>query len=176
MATPAKRIFVTAQLLLAVGIVLALGAVTIGPHLFAYRAMVLRSGSMSPAIPTGSLVFYRPAHAPQLQVGDVVAFPEPGRPATEVTHRVYAIDRGRAGESLITKGDANDSPDAWRLPVTARTWKASWSVPAVGYPLLYLESVYGRLLLIAVGVVLAGAALLRIRPAPAPEGPAPSEQ
>ena len=40
-------------------IAVALLAVTVGPKVFPYQALVVRSGSMSPTIPTGSIVFYQ---------------------------------------------------------------------------------------------------------------------
>ena len=39
-------------------VVLGLAAITIGPRFLPYQALVVRSGSMSPTIPTGSIVFY----------------------------------------------------------------------------------------------------------------------
>src|SRR5581483_11354295 len=39
-------------------VVLGLVAITIGPRFLPYQALIVRSGSMSPTIPTGSIVFY----------------------------------------------------------------------------------------------------------------------
>src|SRR5947209_5709171 len=76
-----KRIVAVLVLALATVIVLGLAAITIGPRLFPYQALVVRSGSMAPAIPTGSIVFYRPVAATRVKKGDVIVFDEPGQAA-----------------------------------------------------------------------------------------------
>lgn len=145
-----KRVLGTLVILLVTFIVLGLAAITIGPRLFPYQALVVRSGSMAPAIPTGSIVFYRPIEATSVKVGDVIVFSEPGQPNTKVTHRVYSIGNSANGEYFITKGDANGSPDDWRVPAVGKGWKAVWHIPYAGYILFDLQSTYGRLLLLLV--------------------------
>jgi signal peptidase len=141
-------------------VVLALAAVTIGPKLFSYQALVVRSGSMSPTIPTGSIVFYRPVQASQVKVGDVIVFSEPGTANTRVTHRVYAVGNGPNGKYWQTKGDANGAPDPWQVPAVGTGWKAVWHVPVAGYVLYDIQSTYGRLLLLLVPAALLGAITL----------------
>jgi signal peptidase len=146
---------VGALALLAVTVaILGLAAITIGPHLFSYQALVVRSGSMSPTIPTGSVVFYRPVEAAQVKVGDVILFTKPGDASERVTHRVYAIQGGGAGRYFVTKGDANGSPDPWHVPAVGTGWKAVWHVPVVGYVLFDIQSTYGRLLLLLIPAAL----------------------
>lgn len=147
-------------LLAVTAIVLALAAVTIGPHLFPYQALVVRSGSMSPTIPTGSIVFYRPVRASQVRIGDVILFSEPGKPNTKVTHRVYSIGNGPNGKYFVTKGDANGGPDPWHVPAVGAGWKAVWHVPAAGYVLFDIQSTYGRLLLLLIPAALLAAITL----------------
>ncbi len=155
-----KRLAAAAALAAATAVVLGLAAITIGPHLFRYQALVVRSGSMSPTIPTGSIVFYRPVQAAQVKVGDVIVFSEPGRVDTKVTHRVYAIGSDRNGRYFETKGDANGGPDPWRVPAVGTGWKAVRHVPSVGYLLVDIHSTYGRLLLLLVPAALLAAITL----------------
>ena len=106
------------------------------------RPLVVRSGSMAPTVPTGSMVLVQRVPAADLRVGDVVAVdrPDGGR----VMHRIVAItptDHG-AMASLTLKGDANDEADpqpvavieadrlAWHLPWAGRA--ASWLATAPG--------------------------------------------
>src|SRR4051812_45760167 len=70
-------------------VVLALVATTVGPKFLPYQALVVRSGSMSPTIPTGSIVFYKKREAADVKVGDIIVFAKPGQPDEKVTHRVY---------------------------------------------------------------------------------------
>lgn len=148
-------------LLVVVGLVVALLLVIdIGPRFLPYQALVVRSGSMSPTIPTGSLVFYKKVQASQLKVGAVIVFNEPGTANTKITHRIYAIHTGAAGPYFVTKGDANGIPDPWRVPATGTGWTVAWHVPSVGYALTWLQGGTVRIVLIIVpAVVLAGLAV-----------------
>jgi signal peptidase len=145
-----------APLLLAVvgAVVLLLLAITVGPRFLPYEALVVQSGSMSPTIPTGSVVFYRPVEAANVKVGDVIVFDRPGAAGERVTHRVYEIASGPTGRYFITKGDANGVPDDWRVPAVGKGWKAVWHIPVAGYVLAYLQSTIARLLLLLVPAAL----------------------
>ena len=82
--------------------VLLLLAVTV-PRAFGVVPYCVASGSMEPAIPTGSLVLVDTGDTSP-KVGEVVAFDATGK---TVTHRVAAItDMG-----YVTKGDANAVED-----------------------------------------------------------------
>jgi signal peptidase I len=151
-----KRIVSVLVLALATAVVLGLAAITIGPRIFPYQALVVRSGSMAPTIPTGSIVFYRPIAATRVKKGDVIVFNEPGQTNTKVTHRVYAVENGPSGKFFVTKGDANGAPDPWHVPAVGKGWKAVAHVPYVGYILFDIQSTYGRLLLLLVPAALLG--------------------
>jgi signal peptidase len=137
-------------------IVLGLLAITVGPRFLPYQALIVRSGSMSPTIPTGSVVFYHHIAATQVKVGDVIVFSEPGRPNMQVTHRVYQIRSGPTGRYFVTKGDANGAPDDWRVPAVGTGWVAGFHVPIVGYVLADLQSATARLLLLLIPALLLG--------------------
>ena len=137
-------------------VVLGLLAVSVGPRFLPYQALVVRSGSMAPAIPTGSIVFYHQVAAANIKVGDIVAFSKPGEPSERVTHRVFKIGVGSSGRYFKTKGDANAIPDDWRVPAVGKGWVASFHVPYAGYALADLQSTTARLLLLAVPALLLG--------------------
>ncbi|HET8606862.1 MAG TPA: signal peptidase I [Gaiellaceae bacterium] len=135
-------------------VVLGLLAITVGPKLFPYQALVVRSGSMAPTIPTGSIVFYRKVAAKDVKVGDVIVFSHPDDPSERVTHRVYRIGSSATGRYFVTKGDANGAPDDWRVPAVGTGWKEAVHAPGVGYVLYGLQSPLGRLLLLVIPAVL----------------------
>jgi signal peptidase len=137
-------------------LVAGLLAVTVGPRLLPYQALVVRSGSMAPTIPTGSIVFYRKIDAAKVKVGDVIVFSRPGNAAERVTHRVYKIGKSPTGRYFVTKGDANGAPDDWRVPAVGTGWIASFHVPVAGYVLYDLQSPLARLLLLVVPALLLG--------------------
>lgn len=137
-------------------VVAALLFVDVGPRVLPYQALVVRSGSMSPTIPTGSLVIYHKVEASQLKVGDIIVFQEPDSAGTMVTHRIYAIRTGAGGKYFVTKGDANAVPDDWQIPVSGSGWEASAHVPVVGYILWDIQSGWTRVLLIIVPALILG--------------------
>ncbi|HZQ80830.1 MAG TPA: signal peptidase I [Gaiellaceae bacterium] len=152
----AARIASWILVLAAAVVAFALVAVTVGPRVLPYQALVVRSGSMSPTIPTGSIVFYRKESAAKVKVGDVIVFEKPGVSNEKVTHRVYKISNGPTGRYFTTKGDANAAPDDWQVPAVGTGWVASFHIPTIGYILAGLESTLGRLLLLAIPAALLG--------------------
>jgi signal peptidase len=137
-------------------VALALLAIAVGPKVFPYQALVVRSGSMAPTIPTGSIVFYHQVAATKVKVGDVIVFQKPGQTDEKVTHRVYKLGTGPTGAYFTTKGDANGAPDDWQVPAVGKGWVASFHIPTIGYVLAGLESTLGRLLLLGVPAALLG--------------------
>jgi signal peptidase I len=141
-------------------VVLGLLAVTVGPRFLPYQALIVRSGSMSPTIPTGSIVFYKKIDAAKVKAGDVIVFAKPGQPNEKVTHRVYKVGQSSTGPFFITKGDANGTPDDWRVPAVGTGWISVFHVSSVGYALVYLQSTLARLLLLVIPAILLGAITL----------------
>ena len=139
---------VVSPLILAVAAVVVIGllALTVGPKLLPYQALVVRSGSMSPTIPTGSVVFYHKVAAADVKVGQIIVFDRPGVTGERVTHRVYKISKGQTGPYFETKGDANGSPDDWQVPAVGTGWVAGFHVPVAGY-ILYDPVSYTHLTL-----------------------------
>jgi signal peptidase len=143
---------VISPLILAFAAVVVIGllALTIGPRLLPYQALVVRSGSMAPTIPTGSVVFYQKVSADKVKVGQIIVFNRPGVTSERVTHRVYKIATGPTGRYFITKGDANGAADDWQIPAVGTGWVAGFHVPVVGYVLADLQSTTARLLLLLI--------------------------
>ncbi|HEV2590819.1 MAG TPA: signal peptidase I [Gaiellaceae bacterium] len=148
-------------LMLAAGVVaLGLFAITVGPRFLPYQALIVRSGSMEPTIPTGSIVIYTKKDAAKVKVGDVIVFSRPGVPNEKVTHRVVKIGTGATGRYFLTKGDANGTPDDWQVPAVGTGWIAKFHIPAIGYALIDLQSTLGRLLLLIIPAMALGAITL----------------
>ena len=60
-------------------VVLGLLTLVVGPQLYPFESFYVRSGSMSPTIPVGSLVIATRTPASKLHVGDVIVFERPDR-------------------------------------------------------------------------------------------------
>jgi signal peptidase len=138
-------------------VLIVLAAVAIAPR-FGYQVLVVRSGSMRPSIPVGSLAVYQPVDANRLADGDVIVFRHPGTNDELVTHRIVRIENGPAGRRLVTKGDANGAPDSWRIPAAGQGSRYAFSIPVAGYVLATLGSPLVRLG--ALGVTVVGAAVV----------------
>jgi signal peptidase len=156
----AVRILFPPLLAAATVVVIGLLAITVGPRFLPYQALVVRSGSMAPKIPTGSVVFYSKLAADKVKVGQIIVFSRPGQPGERVTHRVFKIGKSPTGPYFITKGDANGAPDDWRVPAVGTGWVAGLHVPYVGYVLADLQSTTARLLLLLIPALALGAITL----------------
>ncbi|HMK98662.1 MAG TPA: signal peptidase I, partial [Acidimicrobiales bacterium] len=100
-----------------------------------YRALTIRSGSMTPTLAVGAVVIDRSVSPLQVQPGEIVTFRDPKLHQQLVTHRVISMRRSGDRVYFVTKGDANVVTEQWDVPVTAR----------IGHELLVLPSV-GRML------------------------------
>ena len=159
-----------AAALLGSAVVLAAIAVlvlSVGPRFLPYHTYAIDSGSMAPTLPVGSEVVLRPVAADQLKAGDIITFKRPDNPRELVTHRIVGIERHATGRVLITKGDANSIPDAWRVSASGTGWRYAFGIPYAGYLVQGLSLPVARLGIVAlIALLLAATALGRIwRPA-----------
>lgn len=160
----------------AVTAALALGAgiLAVGPRFVPFQALPVLTGSMEPAIPTGSLAFVAPVHGDELAPGDVITFHHPNAPASYVTHRIVAIEGDGASRTFVTKGDANALADAWQVKGTGTGWRYAFALPVVGGIIVALSSSPARFALFAFPLIVLGLlALVEIwRPRPREVEPA----
>lgn len=177
------RIGKTVARLLAAGFaafaLLLLLAVGLGPRTGRYQTMTVLTGSMQPSMPVGSMVVTTPMPARDVRVGNVITYRIPVDDRRVVTHRVVEVVRGGDQPVVRTKGDANKNPDSWVAELKGGTvWKASVTVPKVGYALEWLRQPRSKQLLVLAIPLLVGALLLRDiwrrSPDPVPAAPVPS--
>jgi signal peptidase len=139
---------------------LTVAVVGVGPRVLPYRTYAITGGSMAPTIPLGAEVFLRRVKADSLHVGDIVTFRKPGAVHELVTHRIVAVHGSGATRTFVTKGDANEQPDAWRVRAAGTGWRYAFSVPYLGYTVQLLATPLARFVVVALlAVVLAGVAL-----------------
>lgn len=123
--------------------------------------VVFRTGSMSPAMPQGSLAVTVPVAASELAVGDVVTVSR-GADRLPVTHRVVEIrapePEGGTGSPQVRevwlKGDANGTAD--RHPyLIAEARRVVFALPFAGAALMTVQSPIGMgaLLLLSAAAV-----------------------
>lgn len=100
------------------------------------KPLIFRSGSMEPAISTGSLALSLPVAANDIQAGDIVSVKN--STGTRITHRVVDIVPQNGSARLKLKGDANLVADAEPYAVTTAD-KVLVSVPLLGYAVSWLS-------------------------------------
>jgi signal peptidase len=116
-------------------------------------AYVVRSGSMEPAIGTGSIVFVRAAE--HYSGGDIITFrrADSDPAALPITHRVVEVQSEGEAARFVTKGDANNAADAQPVSREEIIGKVLARVPYVGYPVSYARTRAGYVALVAVPAV-----------------------
>lgn len=117
-----------------------------------YKVLTVLSGSMEPAIGTGSVVVIAPSD--NYRIGDVITFGEISASKTPTTHRVNDIQLVNGNPVYITKGDANNSPDDKPVLESEINGKVLFSIPWLGYVLDFVKKPLGFALVIIVPAVL----------------------
>ncbi len=113
--------------------------------------LVEHSDSMAPALRAGDALLVRSVSASDVAVGQVVTLESPGAEST--THRlVESSDRGGAVH-LVTRGDANNTSEAWKVPRDADVGVLSQRVPYVGYVVYWVGLTGVRVTLLAVAAL-----------------------
>ena len=127
------------------------------PRFFGVRIYSVISGSMEPAIPTGSLLYITEAQPEEIEEEEVIAFYGVKDAASIITHRVIE-NRVVMGE-FITKGDANQTQDMNPVPYDNFIGKVAYTIPKAGKAAELFTSLEGKIL--AAGVI-AAAVLLQV--------------
>jgi signal peptidase I len=97
-----------------------------------HSLVVITGGSMSPAIPLGSLVAVEPVRDPgSLAVGEVVTV-RTGTDRAAVTHRIERVVPRSGAVWLELRGDANATPDPVLVPANAVLGRAIAAWPVLG--------------------------------------------
>ncbi len=113
---------------------------------FGIEIKIVKSGSMEPAIPTGSIVVVRAADT--YKVGDVITFGKDTKTQIPTTHRIIAIRSGSGGPFYTTQGDANEEQDPQEVAARDVIGKVYVHVPGAGYVLDFARQPLGFALLI----------------------------
>lgn len=126
----------------------------------AFQVKIVQSGSMEPAIKTGSMVIIhqRSSYA----VGDVITFYEQGQGNGEAraeglmptTHRVISERVADGVPIYTTKGDANNGPDPREVAHHDILGKVLLSIPFIGFLLDFARQPLGFALLVGIPAVI----------------------
>lgn len=125
------------------------------PRFLGYEVYHVISGSMEPAIPTGSLVYVKEAAPEEIKEDEIIAFYSSSETDSIVTHRV--VENHTVSGEFITKGDANDAEDPMPVSYDSLLGKVTLSIPYLGRLLAAVAGTGGK---IAVGCVIAAAVVM----------------
>lgn len=117
------------------------------------KLFTVESGSMSPKIPTGSIVISKPSNT--YQKGDMITFKSAAdsgnnNPKYTTTHRIYEVKSTKGKEEYVTKGDANNAPDITPTGKDLVLGKAVFSIPLIGYPIAFAKTRDGLIILVII--------------------------
>ena len=117
------------------------------------RLYTVQSGSMEPAIRTGSLVIDKPQGS--YGVGDVITFKSAdernnNRPKVTTTHRIDELVSLNSLTTYRTKGDANDAPDGELVSQELVIGKVIYAIPLIGFPIAFAKTREGLIMLVVI--------------------------
>lgn len=123
------------------GALAALTMLLVLPGLFGIHPLIVRSGSMEPVYPVGSLVYVKNVEQEVLREGQTVTFYLPDE-ETLVTHRIVEVDK--ENHVIYTKGDANDLEDGVATPFSRIVGQPFFCIPLLGFLAGYLSNPVGK--------------------------------
>ncbi len=163
--------------LLFAALLAAVAALAVGRIGYGLRYEPVLTGSMSPGLPTGSLLVLAPVDATRITAGQVIAFrpPKPyGEPGgAPVVHRVASLTQDSGTTVLTTKGDANPVADPWHIDLASGTYSREVAhIPYAGQLVILVRSIgltgFAAIATGFLALVLAARALRASLQAPAP--------
>lgn len=141
----------------ALGLVATFCAIVVGLVVTGHHLEQVVTGSMQPTIPIGSLVVTERVPVSQLQVGDILVFPNPDNGKQTIVHRIVWLSHDSQGDVLVrTKGDYNALPDNWTVsrPAASDADIVHWIIPGGGTLAAGLQDagIWGLIALVAGGI------------------------
>jgi signal peptidase len=103
---------------------------------FNITLIMFKTGSMSPAIPAGSLAIVQKIPASQVHVGDVVTVDRGNQ--LPITHRVVSVSPHGNEYALTLRGDANSENDPEPY-ITSDVRIVLFSMPGLAFPVAALS-------------------------------------
>lgn len=116
--------------------------------IFGRQTLIVRSGSMEPAIDTGDLVLVVPNTS--YSSGDIITFKSPNNPKILITHRITSINLRDGVTSYKTKGDANNKIDEFTVTQQNIVGKAEYRIKQIGKLLAFAKTKSGFLTFAAI--------------------------
>lgn len=106
---------------------------------FTFGMFIIGSESMTGELNKGDAVIYKEYDEQVIELNQIIVFSKNGG---KVIHRVVNIERINGKNRYITKGDANQDADGGYITDEQIIGVASFKIPYVGYPTLWLRGLF----------------------------------
>lgn len=121
---------------------------------FGYRPLFIKSGSMEPTIPVGSVVLSRVIDARDARPGEVITFSDPKNPEETLTHRIKHVSQDSDGRiSFITQGDANSGTEDFFIDPSKKVGLYLGHITALGYLVAWMTQPTIRIALLGIVIL-----------------------
>lgn len=147
-----ERMVSLAITLILILVVCAAALTIIGPFI-GWRVNVVLSGSMEPALQTGSVILTRPIAPEQVKAGDIILFSSGPGGSFYTTHRVIGISQS-PDLQFTTKGDANKDKDPSPVSSAQLAGVLVLGIPYLGYILPLIKTPLGIVMLIGLPALI----------------------
>ena len=125
------------------------GIAFIASFFMGIEPFVVETGSMKPTIDPGSICFInKNVKYEDIRENDIIAFSI--KTGKKVTHRAINI----TDQGIETKGDANDASDGVSTTKSNYIGKNIFSIPKLGFIIKFLQTIYGKVVLIGLIIVI----------------------
>jgi signal peptidase I len=148
------RTLASATLSCALGAGLVFAIVLVLPSASGHRSLTVLTGSMEPTLETGSVVIDEMIAPTEARVGDIVTFSDPAHPDRTITHRLRSAWVEGDTAHMVTKGDANDTPERWDVEVDGQIGRVMFHVPKLGHVRAFVGTRQAYIILLLVLVAL----------------------
>lgn len=132
---------IMSKILTAAVVIIMIGTIMMVSNHFKYGALVIATESMTGELNKGDVVIFESYDDQMIDEGLVIVFEKDG---SKIVHRVVDIEIINGMARYYTKGDANEDNDAGYITNADIVGIASYKLPTVGYPTLWLRSLFAR--------------------------------
>jgi signal peptidase len=108
--------------------------------------LIVKSGSMEPRMPRGSLAVFYSSHIEGVRNGEIIVFSDSKSATTLVTHRAISkqLENGRV--VIKTRGDNNSNADSSTVDSSNFTGKVACIIPFAGHIVGFVKTPVGLLI------------------------------
>lgn len=118
--------------------------VSLASGIFKYKMIAIGSNSMVPAIYKGDAVILREISKEEylrLEKGDILAFSYDNK---VIVHRIDEVKIETDTVKIITKGDANNNKDNYKISYSDIVGVVNLKIPYIGLPTVWVRETFGR--------------------------------